>query len=58
MAGWIGHATEGATATGNGKLHLMLTLPLGKDGGAKVAGDYQFIGNELRFAGRAGAGES
>ncbi len=51
VAGWIGHATEGATATGAGKLHLKLTLPLGKDGGQKVAGDYQFIGNELRFPG-------
>ncbi len=51
VAGWIGHATEGAQATGNGKLHLKLTLPLGKDGHAKVAGEYQFNGNELRFPG-------
>ena len=49
VAGWIGHATEGAAATGGGKLNLKLTLPLGKGSGAKVAGDYQFIANELRF---------
>ena len=49
VAGWIGHATKGATATGNGKLGLKLTLPLVKDSGAKVAGEYQFIANELRF---------
>jgi uncharacterized protein (TIGR02099 family) len=51
VSGWIGHATEGATATGTGKLNLKLTLPLGKEGGQKVAGDYQFNGNELRFPG-------
>ena len=49
VAGWIGHATAGATASGSGKLNLKLTLPLGKDNGVKVAGDYQFIANELRF---------
>ncbi|MEO8346408.1 MAG: YhdP family protein [Betaproteobacteria bacterium] len=49
VAGWIGHATEGAQATGNGKLQLKLTLPLGKDDGSKVAGGYQFLANELRF---------
>ncbi len=50
VAGWIGHATTGTTATGAGKLELKLTLPLGKGDGAKVAGDYLFIGNDLRFA--------
>jgi hypothetical protein len=49
VAGWIGHATTGATATGAGKLELKLTLPLGKGEGAKVAGEYLFIGNDLRF---------
>ncbi len=38
-------------ATGNGKLALKFTLPLGKGDGVKVAGDYQFIGNQLRLAG-------
>jgi uncharacterized protein (TIGR02099 family) len=49
IAGWIGHATERVAATGNGKLQLKLTLPLGKDGGAKVAGDYRFDANDVRF---------
>jgi len=49
VAGWIGHFTAGATATGAGKLELKLTLPLGKGEGAKVAGEYLFIGNDLRF---------
>ena len=47
--GWIGHATEGATATGNGKLGLKLTIPLGKESESKVAGEYQFNGNDVRF---------
>ncbi len=49
VAGWIGHATAGAQATGSGKLQLKLTVPLGKGDGARVAGSYQFIANELRF---------
>ena len=49
VASWIGHATEGATAKGTGKLQLKLTLPLGKEDDAKVAGEYQFIANELHF---------
>ena len=48
VIGGIGHATEGAKASGSGKLQLKLTVPLGK-GGTRVAGSYQFIANELRF---------
>ncbi len=47
--GWIGHATEGASAAGNGKLTLKLTIPLGKGSDTKVAGDYQFNGNDVRL---------
>jgi uncharacterized protein (TIGR02099 family) len=47
--GWIGHATEGATATGTGKLQLKLNIPLGKASGTKVTGEYQFNANELHF---------
>ncbi|HQR11907.1 MAG TPA: YhdP family protein [Casimicrobiaceae bacterium] len=50
VAGWIGHVTDGAKATGSGKLQLKLAVPLGK-GGTRVAGSYQFIANELRFPG-------
>jgi uncharacterized protein (TIGR02099 family) len=49
VAGWIGHATDGAKATGAGKLQLKLTLPLGKERDAKVSGEYQFIANEWQF---------
>ncbi len=51
VAGWIGHFTDGVTATGAGKLALRFTLPLGQGDGAKVAGDYEFVGNELRMPG-------
>lgn len=49
VSGWIDHATEGAEAKGSGKLLLKFSLPLGKEGGAKVAGDYQFTDNDLNF---------
>ncbi len=49
VAGWIGHATKGAQATGAGKLQLKLTVPLGKGTETRVAGGYQFINNDLRF---------
>ena len=48
---WTGHFTDGIQATGNGKLALKFTLPLGKGDGVKVAGDYQIVDNQLRFAG-------
>ena len=48
---WTGHFTDGVQATGNGKLALKFTLPLGKGDGVKVAGDYQFVDNQLRLAG-------
>jgi uncharacterized protein (TIGR02099 family) len=51
VAGWIGHATDGAAATGNGRLAVRFALPLGKAEGVKLAGDYRFIDNELRLAG-------
>lgn len=47
VAKWIDHRTAGARATGDGKLALRLDLPLGKDGGVKVAGEYEFKGNAL-----------
>src|SRR4029453_5288336 len=51
VAGWIGHFTDGAQASGNGKLALSLQIPLGKGKDVKVAGDYQFVGNQLRVPG-------
>ena len=46
---WVGKFSEGAHATGNGKLALKFTLPLGDPEGVKVDGDYQFIGNTVRL---------
>ncbi len=46
---WIGHVSEGAQATGHGKLALKLSLPLGNPDGAKVSGDYQFVANTVRL---------
>jgi uncharacterized protein (TIGR02099 family) len=52
VSAWIGHSTEGASATGNGKLALKLDLALGKpDSTPKVAGEYQFADNQLRLPG-------
>jgi uncharacterized protein (TIGR02099 family) len=49
VGGWIGGFSEGAQSTGNGKLALKLTLPLGNAEGVKVSGDYEFIANTLRL---------
>ena len=46
---WIGRVSEGAQATGQGKLALKLSLPLGNPDGAKVSGDYQFVANTVRL---------
>ncbi|MCC7215686.1 MAG: TIGR02099 family protein [Burkholderiales bacterium] len=51
VAGWIGHFTDGVTATGAGKLALRFTLPLSKADGVEVAGDYAFLDNEVRIPG-------
>lgn len=51
IAGWTGHALDGAQATGAGNLTLKFSLPLGKGEGVKVAGDYQFVDNQLHMPG-------
>jgi uncharacterized protein (TIGR02099 family) len=51
VAEWIGHATDGLEVSGNGRLSLRLDIPLDSSDPARVAGDYQLIGNQLRFAG-------
>ena len=51
VAGWIDHFTDGAEATGAGKLALKLELPLGKPADNRVAGEYAFAGNRLKLAG-------
>ena len=51
VADWTGHFTDGAHAGGNGKLTITVQIPLGKGKDVKVAGDYQFLGNQLRIPG-------
>src|SRR3979409_359580 len=48
MAGWLDHFTDGAEATGNGKLALRLDLPVGKPEGNKIAGEFTFEANPIR----------
>jgi uncharacterized protein (TIGR02099 family) len=51
VAGWLDHVTDGAQATGESRLGLKLTFPLGDAAGNKIAGEFQFINNELRLVG-------
>jgi len=45
-----GRFTEAMSATGEGHLHLKLELPLAALKATKVAGEYEFTGNELVLA--------
>ncbi|MGE5087683.1 MAG: YhdP family protein, partial [Candidatus Levyibacteriota bacterium] len=51
VAGWIDHATDGATATGDGSLAVKLDLPLNDPAGAKLAGSLRMTDNTLQLAG-------
>ena len=51
VAGWTGHALDGAQATGNGALKLRFDLPLSKPEEVTVAGEYAFASNQLRLPG-------
>ena len=51
VAGWIGHFTDAAKATGNGHLALRFDVPLGKGESTTVAGEYTFVDNDLRLPG-------
>ena len=51
VAGLIGHATDDATATGDGSLAFKFDLPLGDPGKTTLAGSYRLADNSLRFAG-------
>jgi uncharacterized protein (TIGR02099 family) len=48
---WVGRFAEGAKATGDGKLALKFTLPLGNNDDTKVEGDYEFLANDVRLPG-------
>ena len=51
VADWLGHFSDGATATGNGTLALKFELPLGKPEANKIAGEYAFSANRVKLAG-------
>jgi uncharacterized protein (TIGR02099 family) len=51
VAGMIDRFTDGAQATGNGRLDLKLELPLGAPAGNRVAGEFTFAGNRLQLPG-------
>jgi uncharacterized protein (TIGR02099 family) len=51
VAGWIGHFTDLAEATGAGTLSFQLDLPLGKPEGNQVVGDYAFGNDRIKLAG-------
>ena len=51
VAGWIDHVTDGAHATGDARLGLKLTFPLGDAASNKVAGEFQFLNNDVRLVG-------
>ena len=44
---WTGTFTERMSAVGSGKLQLKLDLPLARLNETKVAGSYQFLGNQV-----------
>jgi len=48
---WMGHVTAEARATGNGRLALKFALPLGEGHARELAGDYQFVDNQVRWPG-------
>ncbi|MEP7328030.1 MAG: YhdP family protein [Betaproteobacteria bacterium] len=47
VAAAIGHFTDGARVTGDGKLALRLDIPLGMVGGNTAVGEFSFKGNSL-----------
>ncbi|MGC1817657.1 MAG: DUF3971 domain-containing protein, partial [Casimicrobiaceae bacterium] len=49
VAGWIDHATDDASATGDSRLALKLSLPLGSTSGTAVAGTLQLADNAITF---------
>ncbi|MGI8896449.1 MAG: YhdP family protein, partial [Casimicrobiaceae bacterium] len=51
LAGGIGRFSDGAQVAGNGAMMLSFARPLGQQGGAKVAGQFRFLENEIRLPG-------
>ena len=51
VADWLGHATDAATATGDGRLALEFRLPLHDAAQATIAGDYLLASNTVQLSG-------
>jgi len=51
LAGDLGKAGEEVRVSGNGKLTLQMQLPLGKEGGGKIVGDYDLLANRVQWPG-------
>ena len=51
VAQWIGHFTDGAQASGGGRLAMGITMNLGRDEAARVRGEFHFTDNQLRLPG-------
>ncbi|MDR0735704.1 MAG: TIGR02099 family protein [Zoogloeaceae bacterium] len=49
IAGFIGQATSGMSASGAGRLELKLDLPLADMAAATVEGHYHFLDNQVQF---------
>ena len=48
---WTGHFTRGASASGEGRLALKLSLPMGDPSANRVAGEFTFQNDQLQFVG-------
>ncbi len=51
VSGWIGHPFAGAQTVGDGELSLSIDLELGSDKDPRLAGDFQFVDNQLSLSG-------
>jgi uncharacterized protein (TIGR02099 family) len=49
VGNWIGHFTQGAKASGTGRLALNLDIPLGKYEDVRINGEYAFTGNTIQL---------
>jgi len=51
VADWVGNVAADVGVTGNGRLALKFALPLGQPRVASLAGEYQFVDNQVRWPG-------
>lgn len=51
VADWLDHLTDGAKASGNSRLGLKLQFPLGNAAGNRVAGEFDFLNDDVDLVG-------